>query len=59
MRKKLKLTKLTVSNLDRVKAGSIPCACHWGMDDGAFNRDNLTLATCNNPCQVLFTEDPC
>ena len=47
-KKKLKLTKLTVANLDRAKGGDIPCACHWTVTDGAWNRDH----TRENPCAV-------
>jgi hypothetical protein len=44
--KKLKLTKLTVANLNRLKGGDIPCACHWpDTTDGAWNRDHT-----GNPC---------
>ena len=43
--KKLKLTKLTVANLERVKGGDDPCACEWTIDNGAFNRDHT-----GNPC---------
>ncbi|NIM15208.1 MAG: hypothetical protein GTO45_24855 [Candidatus Aminicenantes bacterium] len=59
MNKKLKLTKLTVANLDRVKGGSIPCACHWTVGDGVQIMENKTKVTCMNPCPVPFTEDPC
>jgi hypothetical protein len=57
--KKLKLTKLTVANLDRVKGGSIECACQWTTGDGVYNMENITKVTCVNPCPVLFTEPGC
>jgi hypothetical protein len=48
-KKKLKLTKLTVTNLDRLKGGDIPyCACEWTTDNGAYNQVN----TKQNPCPV-------
>jgi hypothetical protein len=50
--KVLKLTKLTVSNLDRIKGGTDPCKCHVGLGDGEYNMINLTLITCQNPCPV-------
>jgi hypothetical protein len=56
--KLLKLTKLTISNLDRVKGGTDPCKCHEGLGDGEANMINLTLVTCptmvtcQNPCEV-------
>lgn len=50
MNKKLKLTKLTVANLDRVKAGKFLCACDIQLGNGAFNRDHPTIQTCMNPC---------
>jgi hypothetical protein len=55
--KLLKLTKLTVANLDRVKGGTDPCKCHEGLGDGVYNRDHPTLTcptlvTCQNPCEV-------
>ena len=37
--KRLKLTKLTVANLDRVKGGFDYCACELTTNNGAFNRD--------------------
>lgn len=43
--KKLKLTKLTVDNLERVKGGDDPCACHVTTYDGAFNQNHT-----GNPC---------
>lgn len=39
--KKLKLTKLTVSNLERVKGGKPYCICDFLMNDGAYNRDYI------------------
>jgi len=54
MNKKLKLTKLTVANLDRVKGGRPPCACQWTTNDGAFNRDHVTF-TCF-PCPITVTD---
>ncbi len=54
MKKKLKLTKLTVANLDRVKGGIDYCACHVGMGDGAFNRDNPTLV--KSVCVCIITD---
>jgi hypothetical protein len=57
--KKLKLTKLTVANLDRVKGGSIECACHWTTGDGVHNMEILTKFTCKNPCPVPISEDLC
>lgn len=43
MNKKLKLTKLTVTNLQRVKGGKPLCACIYpppgGCQEGAFIRD--------------------
>jgi hypothetical protein len=50
--KLLKLTKLTVSNLDRVKGGTDPCKCHQGLGDGEYNMINHTVNTCQNPCAV-------
>jgi hypothetical protein len=43
-KKRLKLTKLTVANLDRVKGGKV-CACELTVTDGAWNRDHT-----GNPC---------
>jgi hypothetical protein len=42
--KKLKLTKLTVANLERAKGGkAIPyCACDVYLNDGSYNRDYRT-----------------
>jgi len=37
--KKLKLTKLTVSDLNRVKGGKPQCACDYLLTNGAFIRD--------------------
>lgn len=54
MNKKLKLTKLTVANLDRVKGGRPPCACDWLLQNGAYNRDHFTLWTCANPCVTII-----
>lgn len=44
--KKLKLTKLTVANLDRVKGGRPPCACEWTAGNGQFNYDHVTIISC-------------
>jgi len=55
-KKKLKLTKLTISNLDRVKGGRPPCACEWTAGNGQFNLENYTFISCI-VCQ--FTEDQC
>jgi hypothetical protein len=44
MNKKLKLTKLTIANLERIKGGELPCVCHFTVGDGAFNRDNPTIS---------------
>ncbi|NIM17781.1 MAG: hypothetical protein GTO45_37875 [Candidatus Aminicenantes bacterium] len=59
MNKKLKLTKLTVANLDRVKGGTKECACQWTTGDGVQNKENLTKVTCVRPCPILFTEQDC
>lgn len=40
---KLKLTKSTIANLDRIKGGRPPCACNATVTDGAINRDNQTI----------------
>jgi len=40
--KKLKLTKLTVANLQRVKGGKPPCDCDPYLTNGAWNRDRIT-----------------
>jgi hypothetical protein len=55
--KKLKLTKLTVANLDRLKGGTDPCACQWTTGDGVNNM--MSKVTCVNPCPILFTEHDC
>jgi len=52
--KKLKLTKLTVANLDRVKGGIDHCACQVGVGDGVFNRDHPTLV--KSVCVCLFPD---
>ena len=44
MNKKLKLTKLTIANLERIRGGELPCVCHFTVGDGAFNRDNPTIS---------------
>lgn len=54
--KKLKLTKLTIANLDRVKGGRPPCACEWTAGDGEFNRDHFTIISCR-VCPI--TDYPC
>ncbi len=46
MNKKLKLTKLTVANLDRVKGGRPECACELTAGDGQFNYDHFTIISC-------------
>jgi hypothetical protein len=40
--KKLKLTKLTVVNLQRVKGGRPDCACEWTVGNGQWNHDHWT-----------------
>lgn len=40
--KKLKLTKLTVANLQRVKGGRPKCDCDPYLTNGAWNRDRIT-----------------
>jgi hypothetical protein len=57
--KKLKLTKLTVANLDRVKGGITHCACQWTTGDGVPNKLNLSNVTCVDPCPVLVSEPGC
>jgi hypothetical protein len=48
-KKRLKLTKLTVANLDRLKGGEHPpCVC----DFGAFNRANNDAAYTVKSCIV-------
>jgi hypothetical protein len=53
-KKKLKLTKLTISNLDAAKGGRPPklCICDALVTDGAYNRDHYTegVVTCPNIC---------
>ncbi|MCP5053919.1 MAG: hypothetical protein GY940_42520 [bacterium] len=51
VKKKLKLTRLTVSNLERVKGGIDQCRCQLGAGDGAFNRDNpqISVRVCEIP----------
>lgn len=36
-KKKLKLTKLTVANLNRVKGGILECGCDVTTGDASFN----------------------
>lgn len=38
MNKKIKLTKLTVANLERAKGGIDHCACNYGLGDNAYNQ---------------------
>ena len=46
-KKRLKLTKLTISNLDRLKGGYFLCACDVNLNNGAWNRDHhQTEETC-------------
>jgi hypothetical protein len=50
--KKLKLTKLTVANLDRLKGGKDHCACQYTAGDNALNQLGtasfaVTLCSCN------------
>ena len=40
--KKLKLTKLTIANLQRTKGGRPKCPCDYLLTDGAYNRDYKT-----------------
>jgi hypothetical protein len=42
--KKLKLTKLTVANLQRVKGGIDLCKCDINQGNGAWNRDHPTIS---------------
>ena len=45
-KKRLKLTKLTVANLDRVKGGIDHCACDIGTNNGALNQLHPTVISC-------------
>jgi len=47
MIKKLKLTKLTVANLDHINGGKpvVLCYCDALITNGVYNRDNKTKAT--------------
>jgi hypothetical protein len=60
MNRKLKLNKLTVSNLDRVKGGVEipPCGCPYGHpEQGAYNLEHHSIScylTCPNP-GITFT----
>ncbi len=44
--KRLKLTKLTVANLDRLKGGIDHCACEWTTNNAALNQINPTVISC-------------
>jgi len=68
MKKKLKLTKLTVANLNRVTGGKPPCYCEadpFGSPNGVFNRDNGTVLTICFPtcvevsCPIVSGCDTC
>lgn len=56
MNKKLKLSKLTISNLNTTKAGKPPllCYCDYLLTNGQMNHDNNTMATlCAPPCESV------
>lgn len=40
--KKLKLTKLTIANLERTKGGRPKCPCDAQVTDGEYVRDYIT-----------------
>lgn len=46
MNRKLKLTKLTVANLNRIKGGIAHCGCIW-TNPGAAAFDNAIQHTCD------------
>lgn len=52
MKKKLKLTKLTIANLDRIKGGDIQCACPYNQPALAAADYNFhhTISVCAPLC---------
>lgn len=66
MPKKLKLTKLTIANLDRVTGGKPYCYCEndpYGSPNAAFNRDagtqlTVCVPTCVEPTCPIVSECP-
>jgi hypothetical protein len=50
MKKKLKLTKLTIANLDRVKGGAPLCACPYTEPRLAQHDYNLKHTISCAPC---------
>lgn len=42
MKKKLKLTKLTVANLNRIKGGKPKCYCDFVLNNGQYNQNYWT-----------------
>lgn len=68
MPKKLKLTKLTIANLDRVTGGRPPCYCEFdpfGSPNAAFNKEARTEFTVCFPtcvevsCPIVSGCDTC
>ncbi|HLP47082.1 MAG TPA: hypothetical protein VK186_09545 [Candidatus Deferrimicrobium sp.] len=54
MKRKLKLTKLTIADLDRVKGGIHECGCLYTDPTNAVNNYNLarTISLCAPFCWV-------
>lgn len=48
---KLKLTKSTIADLDRMKGGRALCACHATQNDAAYNYlDTQLMTACRPTC---------
>ena len=58
LKKRLKLTKTTISNLDRVKGGSPDCACDFMVGNAACNFDHVQTvnqSACLSCYEDIFT----
>jgi hypothetical protein len=58
LKKKLSLTKTTISDLDRVKGGKPPCACDIIINNAACNYDrvqSVNRSACLSCYEDVFT----